>query len=180
MQIKHSNDTECSVPTTDKNTDITDANTTIPDHNIDDFDEFVSIEIPNDNTNDNVTFNHTNQNDSVPVWHTRQSVQVVLPKQNQIVKYCHGQNPQETVTMLGRAGNRKGKYKNRLNVINDSEQYSIDWVDIDEWQLILMNGSQLNTPKILKSLNSVKILKMKQILCQTVTYYQKVTGSESL
>ena len=43
--------------------------------------------------------------------------------------------------MFGRAGNRKGKYKNRLNVINDSEQYSIDWVDIDEWQLILMNGS---------------------------------------
>ena len=140
MQIQHSNDIESSVPTTDNNTDISDANTTTPDRNIDDFDEFVSIEIPNDNAND-VTVNHTNQNDSMPVWHTRQSVQVVLPKQNQIVKYCHGQNPQETVTMLGQAGNRKGEYKNWLNVTNDSEQYSIDWVDIDEWQLILMNGS---------------------------------------
>ena len=48
----------------------------------------------------------------------------------------HGQNPWETVTVLGCAGSRKGKYKNWLNITNDSEQYSVDSTDIDKWQLV--------------------------------------------
>ena len=83
VNLHHPSDIECSVPTTDNNTDITDANTTASDRNIDDFDEFVPIQTTNDNTNDSVTVNHTNQNDSVPVRHTSQNVQVVLPKENQ-------------------------------------------------------------------------------------------------
>ena len=98
VTFHHPNDIECSVLTTDNNTDINDANTTAPDRNIDDS-EFASIETPNDNTNDCVTINPANQNDSVPVWRTNQNVQVVLPKQNQTVKYHHGQNPWETVTL---------------------------------------------------------------------------------
>ena len=69
VNLHHPNDIECSVPTTDNNTDISDVNTTAPDRNIDDFDEFVSIETPNDNTNNSVTVNHTNHNDSVLVRH---------------------------------------------------------------------------------------------------------------
>ena len=61
---------KCLVPTTDNNTDIIDAYTTGPDQYIGDFDEFVSIETPNTNTNDSVTVNHTNLNGSVPVRHT--------------------------------------------------------------------------------------------------------------
>ena len=85
--------------------------------------------------NDSVTVNHTNQNHSAPFRHTSQNVQVVLPKQNQTVKCRHRQNQWETVTVLERYGYRKGKYRNWLNV-HDTEQYSIDWGDIDEWHLL--------------------------------------------
>ena len=100
VNLHQPDDIMSSVPSTDNNTDINDANTTAPDCNIDDFDEFVSIETQNDNKNDSVTVNHTNQNDSTLVRHTSQNVQVVLPKQNQTAKYCHdGQNPWETATI---------------------------------------------------------------------------------
>ena len=84
--LPHSNDIKCSLLTTDNNTDFNDANTTAPERNIDDFDEFLLIETPNDNTNDSVTVNPTNQNDSVPVWHNTENLQIVLPKQNQTAK----------------------------------------------------------------------------------------------
>ena len=87
--MHHPNNIKCSVLTTDNNTDIKDANTTAPDCDIDDcdIDEFVSIEPPNNNTSDSDTIYHINQNDCAPVRHTSENVQVVLPKQNQTVKY---------------------------------------------------------------------------------------------
>ena len=119
--LPHPNDIKCSVLTTDNNTDFNDANTTASERSIDDFDEFLSIETPNDNTNDSVTVNPTNQNDSVPVWCNSQNLQIVLPKQNQTAKQQQGQNPWETVTVLGCAGSRNNKYKNWLNVTYDTE-----------------------------------------------------------
>ena len=109
VNLYHPNDIKSSVPTTHNKADINDANAFAPNRNTDEFYEFVSIETPNENTNDSVTVNHTYQSDSVPVRYTNQNVQVVLPKQNQTVKYCHGQNPWETLTGSGCVGSRKRK-----------------------------------------------------------------------
>ena len=65
--------------------------------------------------------------------HSYQIPSTKLAKKFQKVKYRYANDARKTVTILGPAESRKGKYKNWVNVSNGVKSWSMDWSDVTEW-----------------------------------------------
>ena len=96
----------------------------------------------------------------VKQYNANKLVPISLPKSNQVVKFEFPDKLWKTVTILGLAVNRKGKYKNWVNVSDSNDSQFMDWLNVDQVEVINTNteatehgSSDELFPKLMLTLN---------------------------